>query len=260
MRFPILGAAVLPFVCFAVQAEPWRVVDIPTRPGVTQRFLYVASEKPTASAVILPRGAGEIQVDADGRIERQAGNFLVRARELFAERGIAVAIVTPPSGRENLEYFRDTREHAEDVRAVIAWLRRDAAVPVWLIGTSRSTVSAGYVATALAPKDGGPDGVVLTSSVLIQTRNMREPVVPGLALERIVVPVLMVYHRLDGCPSCPPSYVPGVIARLTAAPRKEFIAVEGGVSEGAACEPLAYHGYNGIEREVVAKIAEWMLR
>jgi len=252
--------AVLLLACSVVQGQTARVVDIPTRPGVTQRFLYVAPDKPKAAAVIFPGGAGEFHVDADAKIERQAGNFLVRSRALFSERGIAVAIVTPPSGRANLEYFRDTREHAEDVRSVIAWLRREAAVPVWLIGTSRSTVSAGYVATALAPKDGGPDGVVLTSSVLIQTRNMREPVVPGLALDRIAVPVLMVYHRLDACPSCPPSYVPGVIGRLTAAPRKEFIAVEGGVSEGPACEPQAYHGYNGIERDVVAKITEWMLR
>src|SRR5262245_12645459 len=147
------------------QAQTARVVEIPTRPGVTQRFLYVAPDKPKATAVIFPGGAGEIQVDADAKIEHQAGNFLVRSRDLVDERGIAVAIVAPPSGRTNLGYFRDTREHAEDVRAVITWLRRQAAVPVWLIGTSRSTVSAGYVATALAPKDGGPDGVVLTSSV-----------------------------------------------------------------------------------------------
>jgi hypothetical protein len=35
--------------------------------------------------------------------------------------------------------------------------------------------------------------------------------------------------------------------------------VEGGVSEGDPCEAFAYHGYNGIEREVVAKIAAWLV-
>lgn len=30
--------------------------------------------------------------------------------------------------------------------------------------------------------------------------------------------------------------------------------------EGDPCEAFAYHGYNGIERDVVAKIAEWMNR
>jgi hypothetical protein len=26
------------------------------------------------------------------------------------------------------------------------------------------------------------------------------------------------------------------------------------------CEALAYHGFNGLEKEVVAKIAEWIIR
>ena len=255
----VAWAAVLWCVCFAVQAQP-RVVDIPTRAGVTQRFLYLAPAKPKAAAIFFPGGAGDFQVANDASITRQSISFMVRTRDLFAAQGIAVAIVSPPSDRSNLEFFRETREHAEDVRAVIAWVRREAGVPVWLIGTSRGTLSAGYVAAQLAPRDGGPDGVVLTSSVLVRTPRMQEAVVPDLALERITVPVLIVHHKQDSCRSCPPGVVPSVIERLTAAPRKEFIPAEGGASEGPPCEPMAHHGYNGIEREVVGKIAEWMLR
>jgi hypothetical protein len=143
---------------------------------------------------------------------------------------------------------------------VIAWLRREAGVPVWVVGTSRGTQSAAYVATQLAPRDGGPDGVVLTSSILARTRNMREGAVTELALERITVPVLVVHHKQDVCRACPPGAAPQVIEKLSGAPRKELILAEGGVSEGPECEPFAYHGYNGIEREVVGKIAGWMLR
>jgi hypothetical protein len=48
--------------------------------------------------------------------------------------------------------------------------------------------------------------------------------------------------------------------KLTAAPRKELISVEGGQSKGDPCEAMAYHGFNGIEQLVVTKIAEWITR
>jgi pimeloyl-ACP methyl ester carboxylesterase len=131
---------------------------------------------------------------------------------------------------------------------------------VWLVGSSRGTLSAAYIAAELPARDGGPDGVVLTSSVLAHTRNMREGIVTEMPLERIAVPVLVVHHKQDGCRSCPIGEIPRLIGKLSAAPRKEFIPVEGGLNEGPACESLAHHGYNGIEREVVGKIAEWMLR
>jgi len=47
--------------------------------------------------------------------------------------------------------------------------------------------------------------------------------------------------------------------KLDAVPRKELIAVTGGVSRGAPCQAWAYHGYNGIEPAVVARIADWIV-
>jgi dienelactone hydrolase len=248
----------------AALGQPARVIDIPTRQGITARFLYVAPEKPKAAAVLFPGGQGDFQVDKDANIVRQQGNFLVRTRDLFAEKGIAVAVVAPPSDRTNIDvFFRETHEHAEDIRALIAWLRREAGVPVWLVGTSRGTLSAGYIATQLSRDEGGADGIVLTSSILsggVGSRRTRDPTVIELALERIAVPVLVVHHKQDRCRSCPVGQVPWLMDKLTAAPRKEFIPVEGGADEGDSCGPLAHHGYNGIERDVVEKIAGWMLR
>lgn len=243
--------------CTSARAQEARVVDIPTRPGVTQRFVYVAPDKPKASAVLFAGGQGELQITNDGSFGRK-GNFLVRSRNLFAERGIAVAVIDAPSDRQNLAGFRQTREHVEDVRAVIAWLRVQAGVPVWLVGTSRGTQSVGYIATQLPANSGGADGIVLTSTVLAQSRNMREATVPEMALERIAVPVLVVHHKQDGCRVCPFADLPRLMSKLAAVPRKEMIAVEGGENEGDPCEAFAYHGYNGIEREVVAKIAAWI--
>ena len=34
--------------------------------------------------------------------------------------------------------------------------------------------------------------------------------------------------------------------------------MEGGANQGDPCEAFAYHGENGVERDVVAKIAGWI--
>jgi hypothetical protein len=57
------------------------------------------------------------------------GNFPVRNRARFAEHGLLVAVVDAPSDRpDGLDGFRTTAAHADDVRAVIAALRAEAAV------------------------------------------------------------------------------------------------------------------------------------
>ncbi len=43
-----------------------------------------------------------------------------------------------------------------------------------------------------------------------------------------------------------------------AAPRKELVTVNWGSNRGDPCEAFAYHGFNGIEDEVVGKIAAWI--
>src|ERR1700693_801575 len=119
-----------------------KVVDISTRPHVTQRILVMAPKKPKAVAVLLAGGHGGLQISADGSFGWGKGNFLVRSRQLFADQGLMVVVVDAPSDRQNPPYlsgFRGTREHVTDLKAVIAWARKQAGVPVWLVGTSRGT-------------------------------------------------------------------------------------------------------------------------
>jgi len=131
-------------------------------------------------------------------------------------------------------------------------------VPVWLIGTSRGTQSAAYAASQLpAPAAGGPDGVVLTSTILVGS-NAQDRAVPQMPLGRIAVPVLLVHHRDDGCSLCPFAQLSQVAQALRGAPRTQTIAVDGGTSTGDPCEAFAYHGFNGIERRVVGAIADWI--
>ena len=261
-----LRAALAAVLLIGVSASPsssdvaQRVVDVPTRPGVIQRFLFEAPPEPKAAVVLFAGGHGGLQISSDGRLQWGAGNFLVRSRQLFVDRELAVAIVDAPSDRQGIPFlsgFRQTREHATDVKAVIAWLKKEAAVPVWLVGTSRGTQSAGSLATALPPADGGPDGIVLTSTILTDPRGRS---VPDMPIDRIKVPVLVVHHKLDGCALCRYADIDALMGRLTATPRKELLTFDGGTSKGDPCEAFAHHGYAGIEGEVVAKIGAWVVK
>lgn len=252
----------LALACAAAHAgaQAPRVVDLPTRPGVTQRFLYLApaGPAPRASAILLAGGHGGLLYDDAGRPAWGRGNFLVRTRELFVARGIAVAIIDAPSDRRTEPYlggFRQTREHATDVAAVIAWLRAQSAAPVWLVGTSRGTQSAAAVALALAGRD-TPDGVVLTSSIFVDPRGRP---VSAMPVERLALPVLVVHHRDDGCLATPYAMAAPFVARLAAAPRKALATIEGGVDVGDPCEAQGHHGFAGVEDRALDAIADFIL-
>jgi hypothetical protein len=249
------------FAAVAMQARgqvAQQVIDLATRPGVTQRMLVLSPPQPNAAVIMFAGGNGGLRISTDGAINALKGNFLVRTRRQFVEQGLVVALIDAPSDRQGggfLDGFRQTGEHVADVKAAIARLRQVAPLPVWLIGTSRGTQSVAYVATELAGSD-GPDGIVLTSTILSDKRGRAVPLMP---LGKVRVPVLVVHHENDGCPLCAFSQVPSLIDKLTGSPRKRLLAVSGGKTEGDPCEAFAHHGYNGIEDDVVAQIAGWIV-
>ena len=254
----LLGAALLALLAHAQAQVVQKVVDIPTRPGVTQRMLVLAPPEPKAAVVLIPGGHGGLQMFPNGSMKWGEGNFLVRTRQLFAEQALLVAVIDAPSDRQAapfLQGFRQKPEHAADLKAVIAWLRESAKVPVWLVGTSRGTQSAGYVATELSGPE-GPDGVVLSSTIL--TDDKGRPV-PAMPLGRIRVPVLVVHHEQDGCTHCDFSEIPALMGKLTSATRSQLLSFKGGNNQGDACEAMAYHGFNGLEKDVVQQTAAWIV-
>lgn len=235
-----------------------RIEDIPTRPSVTQRVLVLAPQNPKAAVILLAGGHGGLQISSGGSFKWGEGNFLVRTRQLFVDQDLLVAVVDAPSDRQNPPYlsgFRQKLEHAADIKAVIAWLREQEKVPVWLVGPSRGTQSAAYIATELTGAE-GPDGLVLTSTILSDSKGRP---VSDLPLSKITIPVLVVHHEQDGCSHCAFSDMPKLMSQLGSSSRHELVTFKGGVSRGDPCEAAAYHGFNGLDGEVVAKISAWML-
>lgn len=257
LRWLAGALAVLAVFGAAAQTAP-TVVDLPTRPDVTQRLLVLAPPAPVGAVILFAGGHGGLQIGPGGELGWGEGNFLIRSRQHFVDAGLLTVIVDAPSDRQQRPFlagFRQGPAHAADIAAVIAWVRRQAAVPVWLVGTSRGTQSAVAVATRLTPAE-GPDGLVLTASIL---RDRQAPAVPEMPLDRLGIPVLVVHHELDGCSYCAFSDLPALMDKLQGLPRRGLLSFRDGVSRGDPCEAWAHHGFNGIERDVVAQIAAWLL-
>ncbi len=253
----------IPLIFLACISHAWgqsaqKVVDIPTRPGVTQRMVVLSPQDPKAAVILFAGGHGGLQIYSGGSFNWGDTNFLVRTRQIFADQGLFVVVVDAPSDRQSPPYlsgFRQRPEHVEDIKAVIAWVREQAGVPVWLVGTSRGTQSAAFVATELSGAE-GPDGLVLTSTML--SDNKGRPVT-AMPLDKLRIPVLVVHHEQDGCSHCSFQDIPSLMENLGSLPRKQLLSFKGGQNRGDPCLAFAYHGFNGLEREVVAQTATWIL-
>ncbi|MDB5882002.1 MAG: hypothetical protein JWP43_1880 [Ramlibacter sp.] len=258
---PILAFLALLLWCAASFAQQAQIVDLPTRPGITQRMLVIQPEQPTAVVILLTGGAGRLGIFDNGSM-RNEGNFLVRSRSLFVQRGFAVVLVDTPSDHSRPPFldgtFRESEEHARDLGAVVTWSRQRFGKPVWLVGTSRGTQSAAHAATML--KDAAAvDGLILTSTILGSSRfgtSSARPV-QEMAVQTLQMPVLVQHHAQDQCQSCSPALLPTLMAKLPAAGSR-LITYEGGRSEGPPCEAFAHHGFNGIEDKVVADMAAFI--
>ena len=250
----------------AARAEE-KVVQLPTRPGVTQAILVTPVQgTPVAGVILLPGspgllflrdGAGQIQRNAAGQPAIYGKNFLIRTRHAFAAAGFYVVSVDAPSDHlGGIDSFRGTAEHAQDIAGVIAYVRQNAPVPVWLVGTSMGTISAANAGARL--KSGGPDGLVLTSS---RTTATRHNVAGNVAVDggAITIPTLFVHNKEDGCVAATFAGVAPLMEQFKHTPRKELIAVSGGSPpQSDPCEAMSRHGYLGIEDEVVGDIARWI--
>ena len=179
---------------------------------------------------------------------------------MFTENGLVTALMDAPSARlkgEGLAFdYRMTEEHAGDIKQAIAKLREMfTGLPVWVVGTSRGSTSAANAAANI--KDGGPDGIVLTSSVGVSTR-------PGgnildFALADINIPALVVHHQGDLCVVTPVEGAQEIKARLTGSQSAEIMIFDGGErGSGKECGAKSHHGYLGIEQKVVDTIAAWI--
>lgn len=256
-----IAAVLLAQLCAAAALACGEVVTVGTHNGTTMRYALTVPPGAKGALVLLPGGSGYLELDAQGCPQKLKGNSLVRSQELFQREGFATALVDAPSdyqGRDGLEDFRARPAHAEDLGKVIADLRARVKGPVWVVGTSRGSISAANAASRL--KD--VDGVVLTSPVTFGTVGGRKAwtaqTVYDVPLGDIRAPMLVLGHAQDGCFRSPPAGGQA-IAKSYRGTRAQVVVVSGGTpGPGKPCQGRSPHGFHGIEAEVAAGIVRFV--
>lgn len=239
-----------------IAAAAERVETIATRPGITQGLFVVdAKSKPWATAILYVGGNGKMALDGNGPTDLQ-GNFLLRITDRLSNAGIALIYPDTPSDKpRGFGNVRTEPGHAKDGQAIVAWARQHIDAPVFVIGTSRGTISAVNIAASLEP--GAIAGVVLTSSLMLPSRTANA--IDDGQLARVPVPTLVVHHRNDGCAVTKPGDVPQLMEGLKAAPHKDLIWISGGLpAKSGPCDGKSAHGYFGVEAEATKAMVDWM--
>jgi len=232
------------------------LLTLKPRPGAELRVVTDRPAAPIGSVILLAGGPGVLNIDEQGRILQLANNHLVRTRAAYVRAGYAVFVPDIASDLKSTGRYRFSPAHAADLASLVA-TARSVAGPVWVIATSRGSISA----TTLFTQQGAtqPDGLVISSGTLM---NQNGPAAADTGdLGRIRVPVLLLRHRDDSCRVSPPADADRFKALLVGAPKVDIVTMTGGgPSDPRAdpCEASHYHGFIGIDDQVVAATVTWM--
>jgi len=227
------------------------VADIPSRPGVTQRILVATPERALATLVLFAGGERPLGIERDGSVLWGGPSLLVRTAPLFVDAGFRVAIVDLPSDKQSGPPggYRESPEHAADIAAVIAFLRRSSHLPLWLAGVGSGATSVLNAAVAL--QQDGPDGIVFPAGA-------PDPGPFAARLGEVRVPTLVVRKAADLCVERDDAETTAFLTRLEHSPRAGQVAIKGRASPDDKCKPVPVHGYLGMERAWVDAIAGWI--
>jgi dienelactone hydrolase len=199
---------------------------------------------------------------AAGAVNNGSPNTVARNRYHFAAEGYVVALVdaandfnATPIGLRNR---RLGAAHLADLKAVMADLRnRYAGLPIWSVGHSRGTLSAAVTAISVEPP---ADGLVLMSSLTGNPATPSEDL-SSLDIESIRAPALIVSHQGDTCAFTNPEDSRALRKRFIASEKAKFRDFNGGSAPLTdPCDPLAPHGFFGIDQKVVDAVTKWVRR
>jgi hypothetical protein len=187
---------------------------------------------PRASVILMPGGHGLIGAAPGGEITQLKRNQLVRTRQAYVDRGLAVLVL-------------DADTNLASAIAYMAQIKR----PVTVVATSRGTLRAAQGIAAGAK----PDALVLTSGFLSAASGSSWNVMAILGSPAALPKTLVIHHRQDACRVTLPAGVDPFISWAGGKARVAWIT--GGVNAGDPCEAVSHHGFNGVDGQVVALAA-----
>lgn len=152
-------------LCFAkISDAEDKISLVSTRQGVTVPIYMNEAPKATKVLLMFTGGMGQ-HFSESGGVIKLSKNFLARTSAQFVKKGFTIVILGVPSDQHNTfsDKYRNSPEHREDVDRVIHYLAAMRYKEVYLVATSRGTLSAAYLASEL--KNDTIKGIVLTSTL-----------------------------------------------------------------------------------------------
>jgi hypothetical protein len=192
------------------------------------RALLNKPAKVRATAILFAGGDGYLGIDAGGSISALSNNQLVRTRQNYARMGIATLTV----------------DRGVDLQSAAQFMRKLGG-PLSFVGTSRGSLRA---AEGLSEH---PDRLVLTSGLLYQVESV-------IGSPSTLPATLVLHHRQDGCKESPPSGVEPF--QQWGGARVKVVWLDGGENEGNPCQAKAFHGFNGLDTQVVSVVGRFVLQ
>jgi hypothetical protein len=226
---PLAAAVIAVSICGPAIAEP---VVKKTIGIADERAALLRPEHPKASVILIPGGDGPVEIGYDGAIRNMRNDLLVRTRFDYVEHGLAVLVV-------------DTKV---DLKLAIDVMRR-VEPPVTVIAASRGTLRA---AEGLA-EGAHPDALVLVSGILTNESGHNANVAEILGTPDRLPPTLVIHHRQDECGFSRPAGVAPFIKWADGHARAVWL--DGGHNGGDPCDGQAYHGFAGLDAQIVSVAA-----
>ena len=244
------------------------LVSIEVRPNVSMKIMVLEPEsKPQGIFLLYAGGVGTLDLGSflgNPTIGNHsyANNFLVRVRDKFVDQGFIAALPDVPSDRQKLDYkYRLSDDQVLDTKATVAYLKSRYGLPVWLVGTSASSLSVGHAASHLSDQI---SGIILTASVTQVPSNyaVYSDFPKGTAstnLAAIKTPALIVSNTDDACNLSPSADSELIKIKLNNSRRVAVKYFTGGdTPRSEPCSALSRHGFLGIENDVVASIVKFV--
>lgn len=244
------------------QTPRGEIVEIKTRRDVTVKVLYQHNPTPQGAVILFPGHQGYIELDSDGNVtKRYRKSIAVTLQKELAEKGYDTALVEAPSDHRDsagmLFGFRLSRDHIEDMKYVLAYVRQRApGAPVWLVGHDQGATSAAQVAAKLEPFIKG--GVYL--SPFNQYNDAGNSFIQADLID-IDTPALFIMHDRSECKFAETWAINSMAKELgTKRNRRKQVVLEGGslADDGKPCSHKSPHGLWAVSDEVERQIIDFM--
>lgn len=245
-----------------IEIDRGRTSGVFSKSPVFQRAILVKPKAPTDTALLVFRGIpGYAMIESIKDRHRNLPSFIRLQQRMFLQEGVALVVMDCPTDQWGargdylpttcLDRYRSSKDHADDVRSVMAKLRDEHGLPkLYLLGHSYGTVSSRWLARHLG---GEIAGSIHSAAVNVPNAKVDGfgDSMPGFPYDSIRTPILHVHNEHDACGGTPYDLV-----RKYAG--DNLLTVRGGVPEGNPCGGGHLHSYQGIEGIVAKAVITWI--